>query len=288
MAESLTSISRHSPPRATVASGDTVDLRVEDWCFGRLSSDPASYESMSRPRCPVAGPIDVHGAEVGDHVSILVQRIELDSRGTAARIRGVGPLPPGEAGTRVWDVLRDATTVKLAGLRFNIAPMIGIVGVRPDAAEPVGTRYTGVYGGNLDTREITIGARVELPVLTSGAGIFVGDLHGAMGDGELTATGCEFGGSVRVQIELVKAVSIPGPRVRFAHSWAALATAKDFAQATRDATRAMHDWIVTERGLDDDAAAFVIGMAGDLKVSQVVNPSGPTVKVVVDWTRVQT
>jgi acetamidase/formamidase len=48
----------------------------------------------------------------------------------------------------------------------------------------------------------------------------------------------------------------------------------------------MHQWIMRERGLNDDQAAFVIGMAADLGVSQVVNPSGPTVKLVVDWDRV--
>jgi hypothetical protein len=49
----------------------------------------------------------------------------------------------------------------------------------------------------------------------------------------------------------------------------------------------MHDWIRSERLLDDDAAAFVIGMAGNLGISQVVNPSGITVKLVVDWGRVR-
>jgi amidase len=233
----------------------------------------------------VAGPIDVAGAQVGDCLAISVLRIDLDAHGTAARIAGVGPLPPRDERTRVWDVRRSGDFVELAGVRFALAPMIGVIGTRPDSDQPIGTRYTGTYGGNLDTREITVGTRVELPVLTDGGGAF--DLHAAMGDGELTATGCESGGNVRLRIELMKGQAIPGPRLRFGHHWATLATAKDFQHGCRDAVQAMHRWIIDERGLGDDAAAFVVGMAGGVGISQVVNPSGITVKLIVDWSRVR-
>ena len=287
LAEAITSISRHTPPALTIDSGSSLELRVEDWCFGRLGANSATYGAMARPRCPVAGPVDVRGAEIGDHLAINIEQITVDARGTAARISEVGPLAPGDGQTKVWDVRCDGDAAIVAGLSFAIAPMIGIIGVRPQSDEEIGTRYTGVYGGNLDTREITTGAQVELPVLTDGGGVFVGDLHAAMGDGEMTATGCEVGGFVRMRINLVKHQQIPGPRLRFGSSWATLATSRDFREATTTAARAMHDWIRAERGLAEDAAAFVVGMAGDLGVSQVVNPSGVTVKVVVDWDRVR-
>src|SRR5262245_52917513 len=165
MPDGLTSISRQTPATIRIQPGASVELRVEDWCHGRLSADPATYGCMQQPRCPVAGPIDVAGAVVGDCLAIDVLRIALDQRGTAARIRAVGPLPLCDGETRVWDVNREGEIVELAGLRFKLAPMIGVIGTRPDSIEPVGTRYTGNYGGNLDTRQITVGTRVELPVL---------------------------------------------------------------------------------------------------------------------------
>jgi amidase len=286
MPEPLTSISRNTNAVLIIEPGDSIELRVEDWCHGLLSADPATYGVMSRPRCPIAGPIDIRGAQVGDHVAVLVERITLDTRGTAARIRDVGPLAPPDGRTRVWDVQRNGEWVELAGLRFAVASMIGIIGVRPDCEEPLGTRYTGKYGGNLDTREIAAGTTVELPVLTPGAGLFVGDVHAAMGDGELTATGCEFGANVQLRVNLVKDQPIPGPRIRFGQVWATLATSQDFRQAMKDAVHAMQQWIMKERDLDEAAAAFVIGMAGGIGISQVVNPSGMTVKATVDWRRV--
>src|SRR5262245_29900445 len=131
-----TSISRDTPATLMIAAGKSVQLRVEDWCHGQLSADPATYPNMLKPRCPIAGPIDLEGAEIGDHVSILIEQIELDGRGTAARIRGVGPLPPRDNETRVWDVSRHGDSIALAGLRFAPAKMIGIIGTRPDGHEP--------------------------------------------------------------------------------------------------------------------------------------------------------
>jgi len=282
-ADGLTSISRHTKAAATVQPGEWIELRVEDWCHGRLSADPATYHVMQQPRCPVAGPIDVVGAQPGDHLAIVIEQLTLDSRGNAARIRQVGPLPPADGNTRVWEALVDGDWTELAGVKFRKSPMIGILGTRPDSDEPIGTRYTGIYGGNLDTRQITVGTQVELPVLTPGGGVFFGDLHAVMGDGELSATGCEIGGTVRLRIDLVKDDPIPGPRLRFGNCWATLATSTDFHQSCRDACQAMHRWIMRERGLSDDQAALVVGMAGGMGISQVVNPSGPTVKLVVDW-----
>jgi acetamidase/formamidase len=108
-----------------------------------------------------------------------------------------------------------------------------------------------------------------------------------MGDGELTATGCEFGGRVSLRIDLINHHPIPGPRIRFANCWATLATSKEFPAAARTACDAMHRWLMQERGLDESAAAFVIGMAGGVGISQVVNPSGVTVKVIVDLGKVR-
>jgi amidase len=282
-----TSISRHTPATLGIRPGESIELRVEDWCHGRLSADPKSYGCMQQPRIPVAGPVDVAGAEAGDCLAIDVLGLVVDQRGTAARIAGAGPLAPRDGNTRVWDVRVASDQVELAGLRFAAAPMIGVIGTRPDCDEPLATRCTGAYGGNLDTREITVGTRVELPVLTPGGGLFVGDLHAAMGDGELTATGCEVGGTVWLRVDLIKGQSIPGPRLRFGNCWMTLATSSDFAHACRDAAQAMHHWITRERGMSDDQAAFIIGMAGGIGISQVVNPSGPTVKVMADWGRVK-
>ena len=45
------------------------------------------------------------------------------------------------------------------------------------------------HGGNMDIKNLTIGARAYLPVYVEGAKLSVGDLHFSQGDGEISLCG---------------------------------------------------------------------------------------------------
>lgn len=65
--------------------------------------------------------------------------------------------------------------------------MIGVIGTVPEGeVMPCGS--PGPHGGNLDTLEITRGSRVFLPVFLPEALLALGDIHAAMGDGEVCST----------------------------------------------------------------------------------------------------
>ena len=49
----------------------------------------------------------------------------------------------------------------------------------------------GVFGGNMDTRQLTQGTTLYLPVQVEGALFSCGDAHAAQGDGEVCVTGIE-------------------------------------------------------------------------------------------------
>ena len=49
----------------------------------------------------------------------------------------------------------------------------------------------GRFGGNLDTRQLTVGSTLYLPVQVTGAMFSCGDAHAAQGDGEVCVTGIE-------------------------------------------------------------------------------------------------
>ncbi len=282
----LTALNRDTPCTQVVRQGERFVLWAQDWCYGKLSSNPGTYEAMQRPRCPITGPVEVEGAKVGDSIAITIHEIRLSNVATIARLKGVGPLAPASGRTKVWDAQVQDGAVSIAGIRLRAEPMIGVIGVRPDSAEPVQSRWTGRYGGNLDTNEIAAGSIVEFPVLTRGAGVFLGDLHAAMGDGEMTGTGVEAAGEVTLSARVIKGRAAAGPRIRRGVLWITLHTDPDFRLAAAEAATAMQQWVMQERGLDDDQAAFVVGMAGGLGVSQVVNPAGITAKVHVDWSKV--
>ena len=54
------------------------------------------------------------------------------------------------------------------GVKILINPMIGVMGVAP-AGEPIACGYAGKHGGNMDSKKLTAGSRVYLPVQVEGA-----------------------------------------------------------------------------------------------------------------------
>ena len=49
----------------------------------------------------------------------------------------------------------------------------------------------GIFGGNMDTRQLVAGSTLYLPVQTDQALFSCGDAHGCQGDGEVCVTGLE-------------------------------------------------------------------------------------------------
>ena len=56
-------------------------------------------------------------------------------------------------------------------------------------------------GGNMDVKQITKGATLQLPVAVEGALFSVGDGHFAQGDGEVCVTAVEMGATAVVQVQ---------------------------------------------------------------------------------------
>jgi len=70
-------------------------------------------------------------------------------------------------------------------------------------------------GGNMDVQQMQIGTTLLLPCFIDGCGLFVGDVHYAQGDGEVSGTAIEMGGVVKVTTEIRKGLGsvITGPEV---------------------------------------------------------------------------
>lgn len=61
------------------------------------------------------------------------------------------------------------------------------------------------HGGNMDIKNLTIGARAYLPVYVEGTKLSVGDFHFSQGDGEISFCGAiEMGGWIEFSVDLIK------------------------------------------------------------------------------------
>ena len=65
--------------------------------------------------------------------------------------------------------------------------------------------------GHMDIDAVRTGAILVAPVKVKGAGVYVGDMHAAQGDGEIAGHTMDVSGSVTLQVEVLKGFAIDGP-----------------------------------------------------------------------------
>lgn len=85
----------------------------------------------------------------------------------------------------------------------------------------------------MDTVLITENATVYFPVFHKGALFSLGDLHAAMGDGEVGVSGIEIPAKVRVTLDVIKGESIRTPVVENQEGMAFLVSKETLDEAKR-------------------------------------------------------
>ncbi len=270
--QSVFSLSAGAPPVARIRPGDSLVLDTED-CFSdqiHASGDSPGDVDWTHIN-PATGPVFVEGAEPGDVLVVSVERIDVAPEGVMAVSAGFGVLADRFERLSFQMVPIEDGEAKVAGASLPISPMIGVIGVAP-AGEPVPCGSPGAHGGNMDTRLIGAGATVYLPVFAPGALLAAGDLHAVMGDGEICGTGVEVAGSIHLRVELRRDLELTDPIVETADVVATIGSAETLDEAAELATRNMADLLVGRLGLSAAAATMLMSAAGQLQVSQVVDP----------------
>jgi len=259
------------PPAGRAKPGETVVIETRD-CFSNQLADesqPLSSIDFSQVN-PATGPIYVEGAEPGDALAVRIKRIETAEQGFVVAVPGEGFLPSDVRQTRVRRCYRKGDRVEMAGVLVPYRPMVGVIGVASSESLPTGV--PGRSGGNLDTRHITEGATVYLPVEFSGALFGLGDLHAAMGDGEVSVSGCEVRGEVEVEFEVLKGLAPPWPVVERGDSVYLLVSAQTAEESLREAARTVVGALSRAFNLDWHDAYLLASLSVDLEISQLVDP----------------
>jgi amidase len=267
------SLDRAHPPILEIDPGDVVCLETYDARTGTVRS---SADLLERPHPkgsnPATGPIFVRGAEPGDSLVVTIQRIALADQGYLAVKAGEGLLAhrAKKHATRMIPI-RDGMAVFSDCIRFPTRPMVGVIGTAP-AGEGVSTGVMGPHGGNLDNRFVGEGAKVHLPVNVRGALLGIGDIHGAMGDGEISFSGLEICAEVTARVDLVRGRSLRRPRIETADAWMTTGDALDLTQAARIAADEMADLLMERLGVSFEEAYMLITAAVDVQISQCCEP----------------
>jgi formamidase len=307
---------------------DGVDLQIKP---STVASDLRKVDLNSSHA--LTGPVYVEGAEPGDLLETTVLRIEPGSFGFTAILPGFGLLRGvfQEPYLVKWN-MRDgyATSRDLPGVRVPDASFMGVMGVAPSrllrqrillreeelrrrggfvlppeprgavppsepfASEGLRTIPPRENGGNMDTKQMTAGVRLLLPVFVEGALFSAGDAHFAQGDGESCGTAIEMSATLHVSFKVRKGearergIRMPMferdeyfTRPEMAAPRRFLATtgypfseggseSEDVTLAARNAILNMID-VLVGRGWSREQAYCICSVAVDLKVSEIVD-----------------
>src|ERR1700691_3658920 len=275
---------RDLKPRLVVAPGDTVRLECQDASGAQVrpGTTLAEYLKIDRDRIhALTGPIFVEGAAPGDVLEIKVLEVEHKGWGWSSVIAGLGFLKQRFAEPYLlhWK-LEGALSRSLAPAVVPLRPFCGVMGVAPAEPGEFRTRPPGVFGGNMDVRELSSGATLYLPVLDTGALFSAGDAHAAQGDGEVCINGIECPADVTLRVQLHKRQPLAGPLVESAESrspdapsdaWIVVESDADALQAARSATLRMVDLLIARWSFAPVHAYLLCSVAMKLRISQVVN-----------------
>lgn len=274
-------------PALKVPSGAVVGFGTEPAAVPEIVEEmkPRSTEAFRRivashAKGPsshlMTGPVYVEGAEPGDVLEVYFRSIRfrydwgfnaiiplkgglaeeypslgfifpaIDKTGRTASWKNIGPLP--------------------------LAPFFGDVGVAPPASlGRVPSGIPGAWGGNMDCKELVEGTKLLLPVFNKGALFSMGDGHACQGDGEVNSFALETGLDADVRLRVIKDRTLRVPMILTPTHTVFMGFDPILDNAAKKALREAVEYISSECGYSSEDAYALCSMAGDLRITQIVN-----------------
>jgi acetamidase/formamidase len=268
-------------PRLTIDSGDVVHLECVDSSGAQVRQGSMLEDFMAIDRGKIhalSGPIAIHDAKPGDSLAIEVLDVAHKGWGWSSTIPGLGFLKERFDQPFLFHWQLDGEVSRsLVPAVVPLRPFCGVMGVAPAEPGETRTRPPGVFGGNMDVRELCAGATLYLPVLHPGALFSAGDAHAAQGDGEICINGIECPADVTLRFHLHKQRTLSGPLVETTSAepatpaWIVVESATDALAAARAATNRMIDLLIEGLSISAVHAYLLCSAAMNLRLSQLVN-----------------
>jgi acetamidase/formamidase len=165
-------------------------------------------------------------------------------------------------------------------ITFPTSPFMGVMGVAAATDQPVHSVPPGVYGGNIDVKDLGEGTTIYLPVFVPGANFYTGDPHMVQANGEVALTALEHSMRATFRFTLLKkgdrripaaTGSLEKPLGETPHYWIAIGLNPDLDEAMKDAVREAIRFLSEVMGMDRAVAYAYLSAATDFNVSQVVD-----------------
>jgi amidase len=260
-------------PVAKVEQGEEVLLQTHDCFEGQIQLPSDLIDTLDWGHVnPATGPVYIQGAKAGDVLRVDLLELQIGEQSSMVTIPGEGAL--GDVITEMETTIlrREGDEIVFKDkIRVPKRPMIGVIGVAPaDEAVPNGT--PGPHGGNMDCTLVTAGNSVYFTVGVDGAMFGAGDMHAAMGDGEIVVCGAETPGSVRFRAQVVGLPGLPTPFIETEEVVATIYSAPTIDEAASGAIHRMAQFLTDFVKVPLNDAGMLMSLVGQLKFCQVVDP----------------
>lgn len=264
-------IGGNDEPVLWVRPGEKVCFATLDASGNQITQATQSADELDPEAIfPVTGPVGIEGVEPGDVVGVEITSIVPADRGHMWTRPGIGfGAAPGflvrevDVGSLSWHVAENA-------VRLPSRMMAGTVAVAPSVMHQA--RDLGPHGGNLDTPELGPGAIVWLRAQRPGGGVYVGDVHVAMGDAEVCGTGVEVAAEVYVRLHVAHGWVPTAPLVTNNERVWIIGIGKSIEEALEAGLSHVMEALRRHMGLSSDDAYLTAAALLEVRICQVVNP----------------
>lgn len=271
--QTIYTMSTENPPVLHVAPSSNLLFETCDCFHGQIKDEAHNLNALDWDHInPATGPVFIEGAEPGDALKIYIANITFTGNGIMAAIPDVGIFGGDvtESNFRILKVEHDHI-VFANGIKLSTRPMIGVIGTAP-AGEAIPCGTPGNHGGNMDCTKIAPGSTLYLPVFQPGGLLAMGDVHAAMGDGEVMGTGVEIAAKIQVTVDLVKNCNLTQPLLEADGLVYSIASADTMETAAKEAAKAMRDMAAKKLQINADTAGMLLSAVGNLEICQIVDP----------------
>jgi len=262
----------NNKPKITVKLNEEFWVETNDCYFGQIKTEknlrPNIDDSLKNP---ATGPVFIEGVQPGDVICIEILDIQLDSYGVMITSPGHGILGDliTEPDTKIIPI-KNNTAIFSDKIQLAVEPMIGVIGVAPWSS--MRSTMPGDHGGNMDVKDIRAGSKVYFSVNMEGAGVAIGDLHACMADGEISGSGIEVSGRVKLRISRSKRFNARFPIVETEKELMVISSEKTIEKAIRKGVILACKLLQEFLGINFPDAYRLASIACDVRICQVVNP----------------
>jgi acetamidase/formamidase len=269
------------PPALHIFPGDTVNTRTMD------NARDAAIPRHGNGGDVNVGPFYVEGALPGDTLVVKIRKLRVNKQigrqGSRFNQHAVtqayalaAQYDPSFNGSWIQDPEKNIATLPsspgLSHLTIPLKTMLGCISVAPPGEEQYRGTDLGVFGGNLDYNDNVEGTTLYFPVFHPGALLGMGDVHGAMGDGEVVGTGLETSADVTFTVDVIRGYATPQVRAETKDYLISFGVSGSVPESIQLATAQLAEWVKHDYSLNDSEVALLFGDVLKYDIAELVDP----------------